>query len=117
MIAGTFNEWLTLQHKAQTDDGQGGVTFAYSTYATERGRVSHLGRASSKSSEVHFGQQLQEWVSDIIYLRPGLYGTLTRGDRIVDSSGITYEVLAVRHPSAMPRRHVEVECREVQAGA
>ncbi len=117
MIAGTFNEWLTLQHKTQTDDGQGGSTFSYSNYATERGRMSHLGRGSSKSEEVRFGGQLQERVSHIAYLRPGMFGTIARGDRIIDEAGTNYEVLAIRAPSAKPRRQVEVECREVQAGA
>jgi hypothetical protein len=116
MIAGTFNEWLTLQHKSQTDDGQGGVTFSYETYASERGRVGRLGKTTSKSTEVRFGGQLQERSESIIYLRPGLFGTIVRGDRIIDSEGITYEVLDVRHPSALPRRHVEAECREVQTG-
>jgi hypothetical protein len=116
MIAGTFNEWMTLQHKAQADDGQGGITFSFVTYATERGRMSHLGRGSSKSDEVRFGSQLQERIAHICYLRPGMFGVVARGDRIIDEAGTTYEVMAIRTPSAKPRRQVEAECREVQTG-
>lgn len=114
MIAGTFNEWFTLAHRVRTPDGLGGFAFSYSEYATERGRMSHLGKAASKSQEREIGQQLQEWVSQIFYCRFGV--AIVRGDQITDSSGVNYLVLAVRTPSALPRNHIEAECRQVEAG-
>jgi len=115
MIAGTFNEWFTLAHRVRTSDGQGGFTQSYATaYATERGRMSHLGRASSKSSEPLIGEQLEEFVSHLFYCRSAV--ALERGDQVTDSAGVTYLVLALRRPSAFPRRHIEAECREVQQG-
>jgi hypothetical protein len=114
MIAGTFNEWFTLRHKARASDGQGGWTYAWTQYATERGRMSRLGRGASRSEERAIGPQLQEWVSHIFFCRPGVL--IERGDQITDSAGVNYLVLAVRAPSAKPARHLEAECREVQQG-
>jgi len=114
MIAGTFNEWFTLYHKTRTSDGQGGSTYSWTQYATERGRMSHLGRAASKSQEREVGQELAEWITHIFFCRPGV--PVERGDQITDSSGVSYLVLAVRAPSAKPARHLEAECREVQQG-
>lgn len=115
MIAGTFNEWFTLAHRVRTPDGQGGFIDTYPTpYATERGRMSHLGKTSSKSQEREIGEQLVEWVNQIFYCRFGV--AIVRGDQITDSLGVNYLVLAVRTPSALPRSHVEAECRQVEAG-
>lgn len=115
MIAGTFNEWFTLQHRVRTADGQGGYTYTLATYATERGRMSHLGRGSSKSEERSIGGGLQEWTSMILYLRAGV--AIERGDNVIDSAALAYEVLAVRYPSAKPVNHIEAECRLVEKGA
>ena len=115
MIAGTFNEWFTLQHRVRAGDGQGGFTYTLSTYATERGRMSHLGRGSSKSSEREIGGGMQEWTPMILYLRAAV--AIVRGDNVIDSAGLAYQVLAVRYPSAMPRNHIEAECRVVEKGA
>jgi hypothetical protein len=114
MIAGTFNEWFTLAHKTRTGDGQGGWTYTWAQYATERGRLSRMGRGDAKSEERTIGAQLQEWASHLFFCRPAV--PVERGDQITDSSGVNYLVLAVRSPSAIPRRHLECECREVQAG-
>ncbi len=114
MIAGTFNEWFTLYHKTRASDGQGGWTYSFTQYASERGRMSRLGRGSSRGEEHAMGQQLQEWMSHIFFCRPGV--PIERGDQITDSSGVKYLVLAVRAPSAKPPRHLEAECREVQQG-
>ncbi len=115
MIAGAFNEWFTLYHKSPVADGQGGWTYTWTQYATERGRMSWLGRAASKSEERLVGPQLQEWASHLFFCRPGV--PIERGDQVSDSSGVNYLVLVVRTPSATPRRHLECECREVQQGA
>jgi hypothetical protein len=114
MIAGTFNEWFTLAHKSRTSDGQGGFTFSFVTYATEHGRMSHLGKGSSRSPEPNIGSQLEEWEAHIFYCRNGV--AIQRGDQITDSSGVNYLVLGLRRPSARPIRHIEAECREVQQG-
>jgi hypothetical protein len=114
MIAGTFNEWFTLYRKTRTPDTMGGSTYVWTQYATERGRMSHLGKAASKSEESDIGAQLQEWVSHMFYCRSGV--PIQRGDQVTDSSAVSYLVLAVRHPSARPARHIECECREVQQG-
>ena len=114
MIAGTFNEWFTLAHKVRTSDGQGGFTLSYVTYATEHGRMSRLGRATSRGSEPNIGEQLEEWQMHVFYCRAGV--ALERGDQITDSSGIVYLVLGLRRPSMKPVRHMEAECREVQQG-
>jgi hypothetical protein len=114
MIAGTFNEWFTLAHATRTPDGQGGFVVTHVTYATERGRMSHLGKTSSKSQERLIGEQLTEWISEIFYCRFGV--PIVRDDIITDSNGVAYLVLAVRTPSALPRNHIEAECREVQQG-
>ncbi|MBE3604136.1 hypothetical protein IMX07_10925 [bacterium] len=115
MIAGMFNEWFTLSHRTAASDGQGGVTYSFTAYATERGRMSHLGKMASKSEEKLIGGALQEVIAHILYLRNGV--PVERGDQVVDSSGVAYEVLAVRYPSALPRNHIECECREMQKGA
>ncbi len=116
MIAGTFNEWFTLAHRTRSADGQGGFIESYATtYATEHGRMSHLGKNSSRSQERHMEGQLEEWISHIFYCRPGV--PIQRGDQITDSGGVKYLVLATRTPSARPARHIEAECREVQQGA
>lgn len=114
MIAGTFNEWFTLYHKARSGDGQGGWTYMWTQYATERGRMSRLGRGASKSQERRVGEQLEEWASHVFFCRPGV--AIERGDQVTDSSGLNYLVLLVRMPSAKPARHLEAECREVQKG-
>lgn len=114
MIAGTFNEWFTLAHKVRTSDGQGGFTFAWQTYATERGRMSHLGRETTAGQEPRIGEQLVQWETHVFYCRAGV--AIERGDQITDSSGIVYLVLGLRRPSAKPVGHIEAECREVQQG-
>jgi hypothetical protein len=114
MIAGTFNEWFTLCHKTRASDGQGGWIYTWTQYATERGRMSRLGHAASRSEEHAIGPQLQEWVSHIFFCPPGVL--IERGDQITDSAGVNYLVLAVRAPSAKPARHLGAECREVQQG-
>jgi len=114
MISGTFNEWFTLAHKVRAADGQGGFTFSYVTYATEHGRMSHLGRGTSRAQEPNIGEQLEEWQSHLFYCRQGV--ALERGDQITDSSGVVYLVLGLRRPSAKPIRQIEAECREVQDG-
>ncbi len=114
MIAGAFNEWFTLCRKSRSSDGQGGWTYVWSQYATEHGRMSRLGRDAAKSQEREIGAQLQEWASHLLFCRAG--AGIERGDQITDSSGVNYLVLAVRAPSAMPRRQLECECREVQSG-
>ncbi|MGA9723310.1 MAG: hypothetical protein WBQ86_12710 [Candidatus Binatus sp.] len=114
MIGGTFNEWFQLAHKVRTADGQGGSTFTYLNYASEHGRMSHLGKGSSKSSEPNIGEQLEEWVSHLFFCRAGV--AIARGDQITDEGGTNYLVLAIRKPSARPIRHIEAECREVEAG-
>jgi hypothetical protein len=120
MISGTFNEWFTLAHKTRTSDGQGGSTFTYTVYADrgagtgEHGRMSHLGKGSSKSSEPNIGSQLEGWVSHLFFCRAGV--AIERGDQITDEAGVNYLVIAVRKPSARPARHIEAECREVQEG-
>lgn len=117
MIAGSFNEWFTLAHKQRTSDGQGGFAFAFVQYAKERGRMSRLGRGTSAGKELNIGEQLQEWEMHIFYGRPGLLGTIQRGDQVTDSNGVNYLVTAIRHPTARPIRQVEAECREVQPGS
>ncbi len=114
MIGGTFNEWFALAHKHRTADGQGGFTYTYVNYATEHGRMSHLGKGSGKGREPNIGSQLEEWESHIFYVRAGV--ALERGDQITDEAGINYLALGIRRPSARPIRHIEAECREVQQG-
>ena len=118
MIAGTLNEWFTLSHRTRTSDAQGGWNEAYVDYAGgtaggpgERCRMSLLGRSAGKSDERRMGPQLEEWVSHILFLRLGV--PIERGDRVTDSSGTQYLVLAVRTSS---HKHLEAECREVQHG-
>jgi hypothetical protein len=114
LIGGTFNEWFTLAHKVRTPDGQGGSTFTFTQYASEHGRMSHLGKGSSKSSEPNIGGQLEGWVSHLFFCRAGV--AIERGDQITDEAGVNYLVIAIRKPSARPTRHIEAECREVQLG-
>lgn len=113
MIAGLFNAWFTLAHRSRTADGSGGFTESYaSSYATERGRMSMLGKTSGRSQERQIGQQLTEWVSHMFYCRTGV--PIERGDQITDDNGVNYLVLAVRQPTK--GNHIEAECREVQQG-
>ncbi len=114
MISGTFNEWFELAHKVRTSDGQGGFTFAWISYAKERGRMSHLGRETTAGQEPRIGEQLVEWETHVFYCRDAV--PIERGDQITDSKGIVYLALGLRRPSAKPARHIEVECREVQQG-
>jgi hypothetical protein len=114
MIAGTFNEWFTLFHKSRAGDGQGGFTYSWVQYAAERGRMSRLGRGAAKSEERNIGEQLEAWASHLFYCRPSV--PIERGDQVTDSAGVNYLVLVVRAPSARPYRHLECECRELQAG-
>jgi head-tail adaptor len=103
-----FNEIFEVARSQRASDGQGGWMTAYVEVARERGRMTVVG-----ANEQRVGGQLQERVTHVLFARAR--ADIARGDRVTGSRSGAMLILGVRRPSR--RDHIEVDCREYQAGA
>lgn len=100
---GLFNRTLVLQRYSETDDGQGGVTKAWSDAGSFRARISPL-TANERISQ----DKTTSLTTHRIFCNPI---DISHEDRIRWNS-VYFEILGIINPSEM-YHHLEIEVREI----